>query len=146
MSQVDVTTALETGAAKSGRGASGALLRWAILHYHVILAAGAVAGIVTALGMLLLVDRKYEGSAVLAVVSPKISSDLKPASLTVQGYQKLLESDAVLDETRRLLLQQGRLQPKEKFRLKDELETRIFVSRYAENVTLAPMVQLVVAD
>src|SRR5262249_50562465 len=93
--------------------------------------------------VLLLVPRTYEGSATLVLVSPKVLSDLKPASLTVQGYQKLLEADAVIEETRSRLLKSGVLQPGDLFRLRDELETRIFVSRFSESTTLAPMIQVV---
>jgi capsular polysaccharide biosynthesis protein len=125
------------------RSAMGVSSRFVFRHFRMIFGCGLALAVVV-VAIMLLLPRVYEGAAVLVVVSPKVSSDLKPASLTVQGYQKLLESDAVIDETRRLLIQQGKLQPKEDLRLKDELETRIFVSRYSENVTLAPMVQLVV--
>ncbi len=109
-----------------------------------------ILGFSLAVGLLVLpaahfgLRKTYEASATLVIVTPKIASDLKPASLTVQGYQKLLESDAAIEETRRRLIDKGILKQEEPFRLKDELETRIFVSRFSETTTLAPMVQVVV--
>ena len=49
---------------------------------HIALAAG----LVTALVVLVFVPRSYEASATLVVVPPKFSSELRPATLTVQGY------------------------------------------------------------
>ncbi len=117
-------------------------IRWGYFHRRLIVGVSGAAAALTGLTMLLLVAPTYESSAMMVVVSPKVSSDLKPPSLTLQGYQELLESDSVIDDTRRRLIEQGTLQPKDYFRLKIELETRIFVSRYSENVTLAPMVQI----
>jgi capsular polysaccharide biosynthesis protein len=113
-------------------------------HFRAVLVTSLVFGLATAVTLYFAVPRSFEASSMLVVVTPKITSDLKPASLTVQGYQKLLESDAVIEETRRHLVEKGVLSPKDTFRLKDDLETRIFVSRYSENVMLAPMVQLIV--
>ena len=112
---------------------------------HLLLICGLplAAGLVTGATMLLAVPRTYEASATLVVVPPKFSSDLKPSTLTVQGYQKLLESDAAIAEAKRRLVGKGVLKPDDPLRLNREVESRIFVSRRADELSLAPMLQAV---
>jgi capsular polysaccharide biosynthesis protein len=101
------------------------------------------AGIVTVLVIFAFVKRSYEASAVLVIVPPKLKSELMAGSLTVQGYQKLLESDAVVTETKKRLVAQGALMSDDRLELGREIEARIFVSRKAEETSLAPMLQVV---
>jgi capsular polysaccharide biosynthesis protein len=122
----------------------GNILRFVVRRIRVIGGATLLALAVGLTYTTFFTHRIFEASAVLVVVTPKISSELKPPTLTIQGYQKLLESDAVIEETKRQLVQKAMLRPGDSFRLKEDLETRIFVSRYSEVTTLAPMVQLVV--
>jgi len=117
--------------------------RLVIRYYKMILGATIGMGVAAGLLVLLLVPRTYESSATLVLVSPKVSSDLKATGLTVQGYQRLMESDAVIEETRQRLIAKGHWQGHETLRLKEDLETRIFVARYSETTTLAPMLQVV---
>lgn len=105
------------------------------------LALGAAA--VVAAVVFVFLRHTYEASATLAIVPPQFSSELKPATLTVKGYQTLLESDAVVAETKRRLVEKGIVRRKDRLELGDELETRIFVSRRAEEINLAPMLQVV---
>jgi uncharacterized protein involved in exopolysaccharide biosynthesis len=86
---------------------------------------------------------QYEATATLVIVPPKFSSELKPGTLNVQSYQKILESDAVLGETKRRLVERGVLEATRTLRLGQNLETRIFVARRAEEISLAPMLQTV---
>ena len=74
---------------------------------------------------------------------PKFASDLKPTTLTVQGYQQLLESDAVIAEARKRLIASGVLRANDLLRLGTEIDTKIFSSRRAEETVLAPMVQAI---
>ncbi len=117
----------------------------AFVRRHLLLICGLplAAGLVTGVTMLLAVPRSYEASATLVVVPPKFASDLKPSTLTIQGYQKLLESDAAIAETKRRLVEKGVLKPDAQLRLNRELESRIFVSRRADELSLAPMLQAV---
>ena len=117
----------------------------AFVRRHLLLICGLplAAGVVTGVAMLLAVPRSYEASATLVVVPPKFSSDLKPSTLTVQGYQKLLESDAAIAEAKRRLVEKGVLKADDPLRLNRELESRIFVSRRADELSLAPMLQAV---
>ncbi len=101
------------------------------------------AAIIVAAVVLLFIPHTYEASATLAIVPPRFSSELKPGTLTVQGYQTLLESDAVIAETKRRLVEKGLLRRRDRFGLGNGLETRIFVSRRAEEINLAPMLQVV---
>lgn len=94
--------------------------------------------------VLLVLPREYEAAATLVVVPPRFTSELKPPTLTVQGYQKLLESDEVISETKKRLVASGTLASDEVLDLGEELTTRIFVSRRAEETSLAPMVEAVV--
>jgi capsular polysaccharide biosynthesis protein len=99
--------------------------------------------VVTAVVVLLILPRTYEASVTLVIVPPKFSSELKPQTLTIQSYQKILESDAVLAETRRRLAEKGYFPKPKRFKIGEDLETRIFVSRRAEELTLAPILQAV---
>ena len=89
-----------------------------------------------------LVPRTYEASAVIAVVAPKIESSMAPAAMSVQAYQRILESDAIQAEVRRTLIQEGvlGLQDRPKF------TTAIFVAKRSEEVSLAPFIQVSVVD
>ena len=102
-----------------------------------------VAAVVVAAVVLLFIPHTYEASATLAIVPPRFSSDLKPQTLTVKSYQTLLESDAVIADTKKRLVLRGLYPSDKSLRLGYELETRIFVARRAEDVTLAPMLQAV---
>jgi len=102
------------------------------------------AGLLTAVAVVLFVPQTWEASATLVVVPPPLVSELKPSTLTVQAYQKLLESDAVVAEARRRLEREGVVDASDRLRVGKELQTRIFVSRRAEETTLAPMLQAIV--
>ena len=80
-------------------------------HWRLIFGTAFAAGFLTGLVVILFVPRSYEASATLVIVPPKFASDLKPSTLTVQGYQQLLESDAVIAETRRRLVAKGQIDP-----------------------------------
>ncbi len=112
-------------------------------HAALIFGSALGAGVLTALAVILFVPPTYEASATLVVVPPPLTSELKPSTLTVQAYQKLLESDAVVADARRRLEREGVLRAGDRLRVGKELETRIFVSRRAEETTLAPMLQAV---
>jgi len=99
-------------------------------------------GVLTAT-VLLLWRPKFEATATLVIVPPKFASELKPGTLNVQSYQKILESDAVLAETKKLLVERGILEATRTLRIGQNIETRIFISRRAEEVSLAPMLQTV---
>ena len=115
-------------------------------HWRLIFGTAFAAGLLTGLAVILFVPRSYEAAATLMIVPPKFASDLKPSTLTVQGYQQLLESDAVIAEVKRRLVAKGELDPekvRKSFRVGKDLETRIFASRRAEETVLAPMLQAV---
>jgi uncharacterized protein involved in exopolysaccharide biosynthesis len=111
----------------------------------VIIGAAVLAGAAVAAVVLLFVPRQYEASATLAVVPARYASELKPSTLTVKGYQTLLESDAVIAQTKQRLVEKGIVRAKDRdtLELGETLETRIFVSRRAEEINLAPMIQAV---
>src|SRR5215813_4978124 len=119
------------------------LVRFFLRHWALIGGMALVAGFTAALYMAFSVPRTYEASATLVIVSPQFSSEFKPPTLTVQGYQKLLESDAVLAETKKRLVQQRVLAAGDTLRLRGNVETRIFVSAQSETTSLAPMLQTV---
>src|SRR5437016_452392 len=119
------------------------LVRFFLRHWPFICGMALAAGFTAAFYMALSVPRIYEASATLVIVSPQLSSGLKPPTLTMQGYQKLLESDAVLADTKKRLVQQGVLLEKDALHLRGNVETRIFVSAQSETTSLAPMLQTV---
>ncbi len=47
-----------------------------------------------------LIQPPFKATATLVIVPPSVSSELQPEELTLQGYQRLLESDAVRAQTR----------------------------------------------
>ncbi|MFI5166669.1 MAG: hypothetical protein ACHQQS_08625 [Thermoanaerobaculales bacterium] len=112
-------------------------------NYILVFGTALACGLLTAFIVIAFVGHSYEASATLAIVPPRYSSELKPGTLTVKGYQTLLESDAVIAETKRRLVQKGLAKPDDEFDLGKELETRIFVARRAEEINLAPMLQVV---
>jgi capsular polysaccharide biosynthesis protein len=101
-------------------------------------------GIVASVVLLLVVKKQYEASVTLVVVPPKLASELKPQSLSVQSYQQILESDAVLAETRKRLADKGYFPSRMDFQIGQALRTKIFVSRMREDIALAPMLEAVV--
>ena len=110
-------------------------------HWRLIFGTAFAAALITCLVVILFVPHGYEAATTLIIVPPKFASDLKPATLTVQGYQQLLESDAVIAEARKRLIARGVLRPKDVLRLGWEIDTKIFASRRAEETVLAPMLQ-----
>src|SRR3972149_12294317 len=68
-------------------------------------------GLLTAAFLLLAVGKTYEASATLVIVPPRFSSELKPATLTVQSYQEILQSDAVIVEAKKRLVERGLFAP-----------------------------------
>ena len=112
-------------------------------HWRLIFGTAFAAGLVTGLVVILFVGHGYEAATTLIIVPPKFASDLKPATLTVQGYQQLLESDAVIAEARKRLIASGVLRSGDLLRLGIEIDTKIFSSRRAEDTVLAPMLQAI---
>ncbi len=106
-----------------------------------ILVPAVLATVLTGVLIVAFAHRTWKASVTLVVVPPKISSDLKPPTLTVQGYEKLLTSGSVVDETRRRLVKEGVLEPTARLRVGKELETKIFVARRQETTTLAPLIR-----
>ncbi len=111
-------------------------------NWKLIFGASLVFGAVTAAYVLAFVHHAYEASATLVVIPSKFASELKPSILTVQGYRALLESDAVIAETKRRLVEKGTLRPQDTLSLGAGIETRVFFRR-GDEAPLAPMLQAV---
>lgn len=119
------------------------MVRFVRRHWIFIVCGALATAIAVILGVLLLVPPRYRASATLIVVPPGFASDLKPPALSLQGYQRLLESGGVLDETTRKLTEQGLLEPGRALAIGRTLETRIYVSRRSEETPLAPIIEAV---
>lgn len=109
--------------------------------------AGLILGIAAALTVVatfafLLLPRKYEASMTLVVSPPTFNSELSPSAFSVQGYQALLESGAVLEETTKRLVDRSVLSPGKTLRLDEGVYTSIFVSSRSDATALAPMLRL----
>lgn len=102
-----------------------------------------IAAVATAVALSFFIQPSYEAAATLVVAPPTFKSELKPPALSVQGYQRILESDAVIAETLHRLVTDGVLGAGEDLRLGRDLKTRIFVSRRAEETALAPVIEAV---
>jgi len=119
------------------------VLRFLRRNLVLVLCCAVFAGTMTALALLFLVAPSYEAAATLVVAPPTFKSELKPPALSVQGYQRILESDAVIAETHQHLVDDGVLESGGDLRLGRDLKTRIFVSRRAEETALAPVIEAV---
>ncbi len=128
---------------RSGELTFADLVRFFRRNAGLILGTAAVAGACAAIFLLITVKTAYEAAATLVIVPPRFASDLKPQTLTVQSYQQILESDSVIAEARQRLVAGGTIPSDAVLRLGKELATNIFVSRRAEETTLAPMLQAV---
>lgn len=93
--------------------------------------------------ILFFIPDRYEATATLIVTPPTFSSTLKPPILSVQGYQKLLESDALIAETKQRLVSQGVMEPEDPLGLGSQVRTRIFVSRASDAQVLAPILEII---
>lgn len=111
-------------------------------YWLFILIPAALAGLCTFIFQRTFVAPTYEAASLVVVVPPRFTSDLKPPTLSIQAYQTLLESDAVVAETKRRLVARKLLAGNRPFRVGSEVETKIFVSRQREETSLAPMIQL----
>jgi uncharacterized protein involved in exopolysaccharide biosynthesis len=117
------------------------VLRFFRRHGLLVFGVAAAAAAITIVAVLWVLPPTYEASATLLVVPPTFASQLKPPALSVQGYQRLLESDVVIAETNRRLIQQGVLEEDQALAIGEQLQTRIFVSRRAEETSLAPVIE-----
>lgn len=88
------------------------------------------------------IPRLYQASAVLVIVPSTFSSELTPQTLSVQAYQMLLESDAVVAETKRRLVEQQVIGTASILRVGGNLGSRILVSKRSEDKELAPMIEV----
>lgn len=105
-----------------------------------ILGAAVVAAVVSAV-LVMLQPRSYQSTATLVIFPPQVSSELKPATLSVLGLQQLLESGAVVLATKERLVTEGKLSAEDPLGLPSQVSSRIFVSRRSEDKELAPMIQ-----
>jgi len=112
-------------------------------HWKLIFGLPAAVGVVALAVGLFLLPPRYEATATILVVPPTFTSELRPPTLTVQGYQRVLESQTVIEETRQHLVKKGVLSPTDRLELGTGLRTRIFVSRRAESSVLAPVIEAV---
>lgn len=117
-------------------------IRFVRRHWLLILGCSLGAAAIVAISLTLLFPPEYEASATVVVLPPLFSSALKPEPISVQGYQRLLESDAVIGETAQRLVEDGVLEEDETTSLGEPLESRIFVARREEQTALAPIIEV----
>lgn len=113
-------------------------------RYSVWMCLGGVLAAAAAVLGLEVLPQSWESGATLVVVPPGFSSELKPSTLSVQAYQMLLESDAVVGKAKEQLQDQQVIEPEDRLRIGDELHTRILVSRRGEERSLAPVIRVLV--
>jgi uncharacterized protein involved in exopolysaccharide biosynthesis len=103
------------------------------------IAAGAVLAVaVTVVYLGLLVHPLFTSTATLVVVSPTFAPEPEGGELSLQGYQRLLDSGAVRAQTGHQLQEEQILEPGEPFRL----QSQIFISRRQDTTALAPVLEL----
>lgn len=105
------------------------------------LAGGILAGGITA-GVGLSQPRQWESSASLLVSASSFRSELKVDALSLQGYQRLLESAAVVEATRVKLRAAGTLGADDRLEVGSALESRVLTTKRSEETVLAPLIEL----
>lgn len=103
----------------------------------VAILAGGITG-----GVLLALPRTWESSASLLVSTPSFRSELKTDALSLQAYQRLLESAAVVDAARLKLRAAGILQAGEPLEVGLGLESRVLTAKRSEETLLAPIIEV----
>ncbi|MGB6853607.1 MAG: hypothetical protein WBG49_13565 [Thermoanaerobaculia bacterium] len=86
----------------------------------------------------LFVHPLFTSTATLVVMSPTFAPEPETGELSLQGYQRLLDSGAVRTQTSYELQENQILEPGEPFRL----ESQIFISRRQDTTALAPVLEL----
>ena len=104
--------------------------RWAAVG---VVLAGGISTIVV-----LLQPRTWESTASLLVSPPPFSSDIKQLSFNLPSYQRLLESPAVIDETRSRLVKENVIASDRFLILGTDLEVKIFTNK---EVVVTPIVE-----
>jgi uncharacterized protein involved in exopolysaccharide biosynthesis len=112
--------------------------RWKLMAAVPLLCSG------LAVAFLLTRPPRYRAMATLVVVPPPFSSSLRPAELSLQAYQRLLESDSVVQETVDRLHRGGVLEDGEWPSVGGALRSRVLLSR-DETRSLAPLIEVVAA-
>lgn len=118
------------------------LLRFVRANFWWIAGFALIPALIVACIALFIFPRSYEASAILVSIPPPVSSDLKPNTLSMQGYQLLLESGIVIAETKQRLVAKNILAPGDTLRLKENLDSQIFISRKEEAISLTPMLRV----
>lgn len=118
----------------------GFLRRYALRVVMVAVAAGLTA----ALLLVLLSPPRYQARATFMIAATSWSRELAVPSPGAQGYQRILESDAVLQETARRLKVRGALAPSEHLSKPHDLKTRVFQASGAGLGLEAPILELMV--
>jgi len=103
-----------------------------------IAACAALAVLLTVVYLSLFVHPLFTSTATLVVVSPTFAPEPETGELSLQGYQRLLDSGAVRTQTSYELQENQILEPGEPFRL----QSQIFISRRQDTTALAPVLEL----
>ena len=111
-------------------------------HLFRILLVAAAAGLAAALALVLLVRPRYETWATV-IVATATTRELPIPALGARGYQRILESGAVVQDTERRLKQEGALAETGELALGRDLRTRVFTGPRAGSLPTAPIIELV---
>lgn len=96
-------------------------------------------GVLAFLGSQLL-PKQYRAVATLFIQPPLFASELRPEPLSVESYQSIVQSPAILEMTRQELVQGGAIDPEAPI---GSMETEIHLSR-TRNEGFTPIIDLVV--
>jgi len=112
-------------------------------HYRWLISGwGLGLGVAGAVASLVLITPEFEASATVVVSPPPVNSTISPHTLSVQSYQRLIESDAVVADLRARLMMSGDLDATAPLQVGNQLSTALYLSKKDEGVSLAPMLQL----
>ena len=115
----------------------GILWRWRWRIVLSVLVCSLVAG-----GVSFLLPKIYQGTLLLLIVPPKFQTELKPATLSVETYQRLAQSAEIQQKLVNKLKQEGGLKEDQGIKDLGELSTGLIKSPRREEA--APLVELIV--
>jgi len=85
---------------------------------------------------------QYRANATILVAPPSFSSSLQPEPIGVEGFQAILESDAVLGAAVRRLAADGRFEADDPEGLRRHLSSRVFKTGPGRPQVLVPFIEL----
>jgi uncharacterized protein involved in exopolysaccharide biosynthesis len=119
----------------------GHAVRFFRRHWIALAGGCALGGVLALIGAWFLTRPVYRASATLLVSTIASPAATEGEELSMEGYQKVLESDAVVREAERRLAAEGVIRPGQGLRVGGNISSRIFASERRAAVAVAPLLE-----